>query len=962
MRRQAGAATARTTNQAHLGERIRDDRGPWCHVRPGMSRSAPVRMMVGAFALVLCAWNATLLAQVIYSQGQAIELERASDTVLVEMDGTVDRGTLAQSLAQAGFTTISDFEHVPARAGYLQVPVIDAGAATLAMLEAVPGVKAARQVYNASGLSAPLVPTGQIIARFTPGTPGHVVDAKAAQFGCVVARAIQGLTQTYVLTLTETTRGDTFDVAAQLYQDSATVWCHPDLYIKTEKQAVEIDDPYFNYQWHLENTAQYPGSVRGADISVRDAWEHTEGGGAIVAVIDDAVNWEHEDLIANYRIGRDFVDEDGDPNPDAEGENHGTAVTGLICARGNEIGVRGVAPQAQFIACRALYGTTTAMADAFLFCERNGAMVINNSWGLVFDDESIFPGFPPTPFLPDVLVDAIEEVATEGRSGRGVLVMFSSANSSGLVAFDNALAALSTTMAVGATMRNDRLSCYSSFGPEQSIVAPGGGVDFLSNCFEADIATTDVMDSLGLPTVGYNPEMAVFYREFQVVDDEGNPVVDDEGNPVTELGRIEFEDPNPEEIPDRNYTRFFNGTSAACPVASGVAALVFSVNSSYTAEEVRNLLEHTADKVDDVNVYFDAVTGHSDFYGHGRANAARAVEAARDGLSWPSPITGLQIAGVQDEALLTWTNPDNNVAGVLVARGELGRLNWAPQDGIEYTVGQQVAPGVSIVADGLIEELQQPGLSTADYEYAIFVRNPSNYYSWGRRTRFSATSGTPTIAASISATPDAGTAPLMVHFAGGVIDEHDPKSVTFNWDFGDGNVGSGDVIDHTYSASGEYLVRLTAVNELGRAAESTKLIVVSAEASDPPQVQMGASPTSGQAPLVVLFQAEGTDPDGTVIRYDWDFGDGDRAGGQIIEHTYLDAGTYAPTVTVTDNSGRQAVASLVIRVSGASVTAADTEPTGALGAGPLCGAGAPVAAIGTLTVLLSLMMVRNRRR
>jgi subtilisin family serine protease len=73
------------------------------------------------------------------------------------------------------------------------------------------------------------------------------------------------------------------------------------------------------------------------------------------------------------------------------------------------------------------------------------------------------------------------------------------------------------------------------------------------------------------------------------------------------------------------YTSDFGGTSAAAPIAAGVAALLISVNPNLTWVEVRDLLYKSADKIDGA-VNYNSL-GHSDQYGYGRVNAMRAIDA-----------------------------------------------------------------------------------------------------------------------------------------------------------------------------------------------------------------------------------------------------------------------------------------------------------------------------------------------
>jgi PKD repeat protein len=71
----------------------------------------------------------------------------------------------------------------------------------------------------------------------------------------------------------------------------------------------------------------------------------------------------------------------------------------------------------------------------------------------------------------------------------------------------------------------------------------------------------------------------------------------------------------------------------------------------------------------------------------------------------------------------------------------------------------------------------------------------------------------------------------------------------------------------------------------------------------------------GVMPLVVHFDGTGSfDPDGVVRRYEWDFGDGDELVGAQVLHTYSRAGTFEATLTVVDQRGGRATASIEIHV------------------------------------------------
>ena len=83
-----------------------------------------------------------------------------------------------------------------------------------------------------------------------------------------------------------------------------------------------------------------------------------------------------------------------------------------------------------------------------------------------------------------------------------------------------------------------------------------------------------------------------------------------------------------------------------------------------------------------------------------------------------------------------------------------------------------------------------------------------------------------------------------------------------------------------------------------------------------PQAVLLTSVSAGAAPLDVFFSGSvSLDPDGTIVSFDWDFGDGDTASGEELNHTYTDEGSYTATLTVTDNGGATAVDTEQIEVT-----------------------------------------------
>lgn len=101
--------------------------------------------------------------------------------------------------------------------------------------------------------------------------------------------------------------------------------------------------------------------------------------------------------------------------------------------------------------------------------------------------------------------------------------------------------------------------------------------------------------------------------------------------------------------------------------------------------------------------------------------------------------------------------------------------------------------------------------------------------------------------------------------------------------------------------------------------------------NSPPVASFVMSPTAGAAPLTVEFDASGSnDPDGHIVIYEWDFGDGGNGTGVTIEHTFNTAGTYKITLTVTDDKGKtaSAVQELTVAPGGSAPPPPPPPPTG----------------------------------
>jgi len=65
---------------------------------------------------------------------------------------------------------------------------------------------------------------------------------------------------------------------------------------------------------------------------------------------------------------------------------------------------------------------------------------------------------------------------------------------------------------------------------------------------------------------------------------------------------------------------------------------------------------------------------------------------------------------------------------------------------------------------------------------------------------------------------------------------------------------------------------------------------------------------------VTLYGSDSTDPDGSIVSYAWDFGDGATGSGEVVEHVYEDDGSYDVSLTVTDDKGYADTAAISLGV------------------------------------------------
>lgn len=141
----------------------------------------------------------------------------------------------------------------------------------------------------------------------------------------------------------------------------------------------------------------------------------------------------------------------------------------------------------------------------------------------------------------------------------------------------------------------------------------------------------------------------------------------------------------------------------------------------------------------------------------------------------------------------------------------------------------------------------------------------------------------------------------IVPFSGKGSSDSDGNIISYIWDFGDGNSANGRDVEHAYEQSGRYLARLTIRDDSGldsAVSNAERLIVV----NEPPVADAGIDQHI-TASVVAFSAADSFDQDGEIIRYSWDFGDGEKGEGRDILHTYREPGVYSVGLEIEDGSG-----------------------------------------------------------
>ena len=138
----------------------------------------------------------------------------------------------------------------------------------------------------------------------------------------------------------------------------------------------------------------------------------------------------------------------------------------------------------------------------------------------------------------------------------------------------------------------------------------------------------------------------------------------------------------------------------------------------------------------------------------------------------------------------------------------------------------------------------------------------------------------------------------LINFTASSSYDLDGSIVSYVWDFGDGTNRTGLNVSHRYKALGNYDVRLTVMDDLGNKGTAEHVIGV-----DPswPKATASANETDVLSLVPIKFTAVASDLDGTIVIYEWYFGDGTGSTIKDPEYTYPHPGRYDVELVVHDD-------------------------------------------------------------
>ena len=263
-------------------------------------------------------------------------------------------------------------------------------------------------------------------------------------------------------------------------------------------------EPLYSQQWHLAFNAilyqQYDIDNK-AHIYLDSGLNKYSGLGVKIAIIDDGLDVNHEDLVDAIVRTYDIDSKDKGVAHNALNGQHGTAVTGIIGARANGKGILGIAYASEIIFLKHKENMSDSETiELFDKANEFGADIISNSWG-TYD-------------VSTAVKEKIRDLAINGRNGKGTIIVFAAGNSNQNMGNDES--AIPEVIAVGSSDTRNLRAWYSNYGENLDILAPGG--------FEIGITTLDPM--------GRNAGVSTLDNDYLLFNDDDSFIATSASAPI----------------------------------------------------------------------------------------------------------------------------------------------------------------------------------------------------------------------------------------------------------------------------------------------------------------------------------------------------------------------------------------------------------------------------------------------
>ncbi len=437
----------------------------------------------------------------------------------------------------------------------------------IAELHNLPGIKYIGSAYKYNDKVLHLS-IGEVIVKFKKNVSITEIQNLNKLYKSQIIEKIDGFENTFLISINPESSDDVFDLSNRFAITQFVEFAQPN-FIRTnmllelpgndhnkkdknpKKKSVinntsnsrlTPNDTLIPQMWNIHNTGNnIPQGVQGTpgcDMNMFNAWDITTGNPKVmISITDTGIDTNHTDLRPNLcdrTLWYDAYDNDQKPWDEYY---HGTGVSGIPLAAGNNIaGTAGIAFNCQIMPVRVFgpypqaFTTDLILAKGLNWSWQHGACVINCSWG---------GGIPSS-----LISFAIQNAVHYGRSGKGTVVFGGSGNSD--------------TASV----------LYPASMPE--VIGVGG----LSPCYERKSLTS--CDNIG----GLQAWGACYGEGMELVA------------PCTFVGTTEL---------GGNWCVCGNGTSDSSPMAAGVAGLMFSKNINLSGDSVKLIMETYARKVGNYN-------------------------------------------------------------------------------------------------------------------------------------------------------------------------------------------------------------------------------------------------------------------------------------------------------------------------------------------------------------------------